>query len=434
MLERFPLSRFGTAIERFATDTKKWKVLLALHFALKHFRKAEISFNLREETCCKLIKSGKTSESLLASALLYKVVECTSATYSEVRELFGEEIYESVFSLSKELSDDAAFKNHFSSLIFLTAPVNGNDSNKLIEERYPLNRDGVFLERFALENNYWRTLLMLHYSNKRFLGLRRDDGADEIDHSTSIACAVIDRGRFTDERLAIALGHDNGENAPATDDEERKKIELISLTAEEAAKAESVNINPYEYKRIFYMIKDIRKVFGNRIADDIRRLTKFPGQSLIDYYYGILESEDASAVKAVDKENIASTMIIIFPIRRLKKQNRELKEQTIPFMKTARNKFPDLKGIFFSCRRHIKSIILSVDRYINVVEFIPEIFEEVKKHKERTEELLSLVAKLKEKKIKPSNFIKVCAFKAEEIKKGVDLLEHKEKEFKKLIN
>lgn len=432
MLERYPLSRYGTAVERFATDNKMWKVLLALHFALKHFRKVEISFSLREETCCKLINCGIVSEPLFASILLYKVVECTSATYPEIRELFGEDISESVFSFSKELANDAAFKKYFSSFIYPILPGEGSSVNKLIEERYSLNRDGVFLERFALDNNYWKTLLMLHYANKRFYGLRRNDGTDEIDHSTAIACAVIDRGKATDKRLPIALGHDIGENAPAIDEEEKTKIESISLTTEEESKVEKTTASLYDYKRAFYLIKDIRKIFGNNIADDIRRLTKIPGQSLIDYYYGILESEDASAIKAVDKENIASTMIIIFPIWRLKKQNKELREQTIPFMKTARNKFPELKGIFFSCRRHIKSMILSIDKYIKVAEFNDEVFREIGVCRSKIEDLSVLAEDLQKRKIKPGEFNKNFALKLEDIQKELDMLTQKEKDFKSI--
>lgn len=421
MLERHPLSRFGTAIERFATDNKMWKVLLALHYALKHFRKVDISFSLREETCRQLILARNKSEILLSSALLYQVVERTSATYQDIKDLFGHEIYEQVFSFSKEFEDERAFVDYFRPIISSDLKLS-KEPVKLIEERYPLNRDGVFLERFSIDNGYWKTFLMLHYANKRMLTLKRDDGNDEINHSTEIACAVMDRGKYNDKRLSLAEGHDVPENAPV-DADEIEKVNAVSLSAEEEARVKGTTNNPFNYKRMLYLIKDIRKVFGNLVADDIRRLTKFPGQPLLEYYQGILESEDASAVKAVDKENIVSTMIIIFAISRQKKQIKELEEDTIPFMKLARNKFPEVKGILFSCRRHIKYMIQSIKRYIQVVEFTFQIFGSLAIMDKQIRELKDALAQ------KKSGVNKAILIRADDLLARSEALKQKETEF-----
>ncbi|HDZ85568.1 MAG TPA: hypothetical protein ENH35_03425, partial [Candidatus Moranbacteria bacterium] len=88
--------------------------------------------------------------------------------------------------------------------------------------RFPLNRDGTFIENFATENHLWLTLLALHSANKYFRGMVRDDGSQEITHATATCCGLIDREillfvpdipiNLVDEILTVALLHDLIEN------------------------------------------------------------------------------------------------------------------------------------------------------------------------------------------------------------------------------
>lgn len=350
---RYALSSSGSIIERFAIDNNKWLTFLALHFAFKLHKEAKNgNINVITEACCKLIKSGVNADDFLASSLLFQIVENTKTTQKEIREVFGYKLADEVLRISKEFKDVKEFEKYCLTLAEKAKIDNPDHSIVLIEERSTLNRDGVFLERRALEERAWSGLVALHYANNHLSGLIRDDGTDEVDHSTRVACNLIDRGVEDWNKISLALVHDVAENSKKYDDlydEDRDRI-------------------------IEHILKEVRIILGYRIAFGLDRITKRPGMPLVEYYHRILESEDAAVVKPVDKEHIFSTMLSIFTIPRIEKQIKEYQEHVSPMMKSAREKYPDFKGLFFSCRNHINAMILGVEKYISVAKFTTSLF------------------------------------------------------------
>lgn len=348
MQTRYTLSRSGSIIERFAVDNNEWLTFLALHFAFKLHKEAKNgNINIITEVCCKLIKSGVNADDFLASVLLFHIVENTKTTQKEIREVFGYKLADEVLKISKDFKDIKEFEKHCLAVVEKAKRDNPDYSIALIEERSALNRDGIFLERCALEERAWSGLVALHYANSHLSGLIRDDGTDEIDHSTRVACNLIDRGIKDWNKISLALVHDVAENS-------KKYNKLYSKDRD---------------KIIEHILKEVRVILGYRIAFGLDRITKRPGMPLVEYYHRILESEDAAVVKPVDKEHIFSTMLAIFKIPRIEEQIKEYQEHISPMMKSAREKYPDFKGLFFSCRNHINAMMLGIEKYISVAKF-----------------------------------------------------------------
>lgn len=143
----------------------------------------------------------------------------------------------------------------------------------------------------------------------------------------------------------------------------------------------------------------IKRVFhSSDIAVDISRLSKEPvhKENPGVYFAGILESEDASVVKAVDIENVIGDAIISYKIERLKRKVAEVKVYGLPMMKDARNnpEYRRVKGILFSCRNHIKNMIASIERYLAVIDIIVITFKNWKPFQEDFDKVRSLARDL----------------------------------------
>lgn len=408
MLERYPLSRNEIIIARYASDHELWKTFIAIHFSAKYFREENISNDRQLEVCMNLIRKGIANDNMLAMILLYQVVDHTKATYRQIAKEFGHELSERIRDSSITFNNFEDFESYYKDEI---GKAGTSIVPRIIEERIELDRNGNFLERFAIEKGYWKTLLALHYANKHLANIIRRDGNMEITHSTNGACALIDRNLPTenpDYRLAKFLLHDVCENGNITNDNTMLigDVRISSLEEKELTEPEKM-----ELKKIIYFIRQIKTIFNKEIADDVDRMTKRPipekykndkryvERYLLNYYQGILESVDASVIKAIDQEEIVSSMIISFSIKRLKRKLDEMRFRIIPFMKEARNKpeFVLSKGVFFSCRRHIKSVIASIERYIRVVEFTIGIFTDFKNIQREFCEFEEMVRSLVEK-------------------------------------
>jgi (p)ppGpp synthase/HD superfamily hydrolase len=218
-------------------------------------------------------------------------------------------------------------------------------------KRYPLNRDGVFIENFALENKLWRTLLALQFATQHYRGMKRDDSSNEIDHSTRGCCDLIDRGilylaptiglETVDIILAVILLHDIIENAKV-------------------------------------LLAEIGKLFGKEIAYNVDLVTKWPElkKNVKKYYRRISRSVIAILVKSVDKENVAGTIVDVAKTpRRLRRQANDV-EMLLPIMKKARNKHPEYKGILISCRNHLKDSLLGIKKLISAMYLIEKLKKE----------------------------------------------------------
>lgn len=353
MIQRYSIDRNAIAIERWATDEGSWLVFLALHYAVKYSRDSGNSnISVQLEICRKLIEQGSIETLILLKVLLYKMAENTNATKKEIKNLFGDSVAKEILEYSRQFENINVFKE------FHRNTLTGGIKQVLTEERYSFSRDGVFLENFAIENCFWKTLVALHYANKSLLGILRRDGSNEIDHSTSIACRIFDRGIIHDIITATALLHDVPEVAKK-DTESGKKL----------------SDDEREIEKILFFLAEIKEIFGGRTAYNVDCLTKRPGLDLWKYFQRILENKDASIVKSVDKENIVSTMIKVFGIHRLQKQLREIENHILDFMKDSRDRHKVHKGLFFSCREHIKSMKGSIEKYIKVVLFVLGMFK-----------------------------------------------------------
>lgn len=209
-------------------------------------------------------------------------------------------------------------------------------------KRYPLNRDGVFIEMTANEHGLWLALMALHFATQHFRGMKRDDGSNEIDHSTRVCCDLIDRGilylipivgiRLIDIILAVALLHDIIENTNVT-------------------------------------IKEIQELFGPVIAYNVDLMTKKKEDEKTPkkYYRRIKKSVIAILVKSADKENVAGTIIkVAKTARRLQRQANEV-NILLPIMKWARTPYPEYKNILISCRNHLQSSLIGIEEQIKTL-------------------------------------------------------------------
>jgi len=337
MLDRYRLSEKGEYLKKFFTDNGFWMSLLALYvsyFKYKQVKNGNIGYLI--DLCLELIKKGKANDYLLAEVLLYKATENTRLTLNDVREIFGVEISNKVQLFSNRFLERETFRDYC-----LTYQVEA--AKELVEnnEKYDLPRDGIFLERYAIDNEEWLILLALHLVNRYFTGMKRDDGSPEITHVVRVACDHIDRGVTESKKIIKALTHD-----------------LI----------ENTGMAPEYIKKVFHSFN---------IANDTSRLSRKPEHEENPdlYFTEILESEDASVVKAVDIENVIGNAIVTYTIERLRRKTTEVKEHGLEMMKVARNKYDKFKGIFFSCRNHIKNIIDSIERYLAVVDIVVLFFK-----------------------------------------------------------
>jgi hypothetical protein len=358
MLDRYRLSEKGEILKKFFTDNEFWMALVALYvsyFKHKQVTSGNVSFLI--DLCIELIDKKKLNDDLMAEVLLYKATEHTKITISEIKNIFGVEITSNVQLSSNLFAERDAFRNHC-----FNYELKKVHEIKQTSERYELLRDGIFLERYAIDNEEWQILLMLHFANRYYAGIQRDDGTPEITHPTRAACDLIDRNVTDPKKIIKEIGHD-----------------LI----------ENTGMNPDYIKRVFH---------SSDIAVDISRLSKEPihKENPGVYFAGILESEDASVVKAVDIENVIGDAIISYKIERLKRKVAEVKIYGLQMIKDARNnpEYRRVKGIFFSCRNHIKNMIGSIERYLAVIDIVVFVFKNWKPIQESLEKSRSLLSDL----------------------------------------
>ncbi|TAK96726.1 hypothetical protein EPO05_01070 [Patescibacteria group bacterium] len=328
MLDRYALSRGGSLIERAAIDNNLWLTLVAIHFVSYHYLEVGDSrVDLLTNACQSLLRHGVVDDATLASMLLCRITDHTHVTQRDVQEVFGSVIAEKAIALAQRVADVAELD-----LPCLNGLIESQQPNvALASERYPFGRDMVFLERLAIDNGWWSFLLALHFANKQYWKMKRDDGSDEIEHSASVCCGINDRGVATERRLKEGILHDILENTIIT-----------SL--------------------------ELERLFGKDTRADVERISKKPEHkaSPAVYFDEVFGSPDSAAVKAVDQERVVSNMIQVYLIERMERKIQEIRQWILPRMKDARNKFPELKGLFFSSRYLIRSVVEGAERYCQV--------------------------------------------------------------------
>lgn len=198
MLDRYRLSEKGEYLKKFFTDNEFWMSLLALYVSyFKHKQVASGNVSFLIDLCIELIDKKKLNDDLLAEVLLYKVTENTKITISEIKKVFGVEITNRVQLSSNLFAERDAFRDYC-----FNYELKNIHEIKHTPEQYELLRDGIFLERHAIDNEEWQILLMLHFANRYYAGMKRDDGTPEITHPTRAACDLIDRNVTDPKKLS----------------------------------------------------------------------------------------------------------------------------------------------------------------------------------------------------------------------------------------
>lgn len=163
-------------------------------------------------------------------------------------------------------------------------------------------------------------------------GFKRHDGHHYYYHLVDVAQILLNFGIRDEDIITAALLHDF---------------------------IEDVKWANYEY---------IQDMFGNRVADIVRRLTKKPGvdykvdlEEMKRYLATIEECYAASLIKAADRIHNFSSMRNSSRKHR-EKQVRETRDFYIPFFKACRNRYVRYSNFFFFAKTTVEPILFEIEQ------------------------------------------------------------------------
>lgn len=184
-------------------------------------------------------------------------------------------------------------------------------------------------------------------------GFKRHDGHHYYYHLVDVAQILLNFGIRDEDIITAALLHDF---------------------------IEDVEWANYEY---------VQDMFGTRVADIVRRLTKKPGvdykvdlEEMKRYLAVIEECYESALIKAADRIHNFSSMRNSSRIHR-EKQVRETFDFYIPFFKSCRNRYVRYSNFFFFAKTTVEPTLYEIERGLELTSKYEAEIAELKRENEQ---------------------------------------------------
>ena len=193
----------------------------------------------------------------------------------------------------------------------------------------------TYIRGYATALEMTQTLKALTFAREKHEGQMRKSGDPYIVHPLTMACSALALGIRNDDVIATVLLHDVCEDCGVS----------------------------FEELPVNDRVRNGVKLMTFSIMDGETKET-----AMVRYYNMILQSEEATFTKLLDRCHNVSTMAGAFSKEKLKLYIKETRDHVMPLLRKAKKRYPDKNDILFVLKYHISSVVDAIDLTISTYE------------------------------------------------------------------